>query len=153
MNLQAHMQHMLAVSDQEGYWRGGEGKQEASHRGRPCKKLPWSRVSSIHPLEIVQHSSPPGLKRSPDLLLKSSICLPTFTGPFHSLLLFLGMVSPKSIRQNLYLLKDKRVAKFFHWTCCRATASFNQLRLGFASFTIFLSQLLKLIFSFHSTKK
>ena len=48
--------------------RVGRGEQEGSGSQRPHKKkLPWSRGSSIHPLEIVRHSSPPGLQRSPDL--------------------------------------------------------------------------------------
>ena len=98
----------------------GRGEQEASHRRRPCKKLPWSSGSSIHPLEIMQHSSPPGLKRSPDLLLKSLLCLPSFPGPFHSLFLFLGMFLPNLFDKFCISSKIYDSQNFSHRILCRA---------------------------------
>ena len=100
----------------------------------------------------MQHSSPPGLKRSPDLLLKSLLCLPSFPGPFHSLFLFLGMFLPNLCDKICISSKIYDSQNFLSQDIVSRTSSFNQLRLGFASFTIFLSQLIKLI-KFSSQQK
>ena len=50
MNLLAHMQHMFAGSDQEEYWRGGEGgeRKPATEGGRAKSYLEAGVHPTIH---------------------------------------------------------------------------------------------------------